>query len=483
MTTPVFAVVGRVNKGKSSVVATLAEDPAVAIAPRPGTTRTATRFPVEVDGRVLFELVDTPGFEEADRALAWLQSAPVSPAERPARVRAFVDAHAGTDDFIEERTLLTPILAGAAILYVVDGAHPYRPNHQAEMEILRWTGRPGMALINRIGDGDHTETWRAALKQSFDVVRVFDAHHASFAERIALLRAFRALDDDAGPALEAAIDAMLAERRRRRAEAALQITDLLVDATTLTLTETAPDAQGLSDRRAELEQRFHARLRDREQAARRRVEQLYHHRATWTQRELDRPVFAEDLFAERTWQQLGLTDGQLLTAATGAGAAVGGAIDAAVGGASFLAGTAIGAAVGLVSGLARLGRRFATATPGERAHDLGRRLTTPGGRPYRIGPHQNPNFPFVLLDRALLHYADVAARAHARQDRPTVPEARPSAALDAELRKTLAATFDKLRKTWQDVDHETRDRLYRLIADRLEALDPAAAVAPRSTPS
>ncbi|MCB9528958.1 MAG: GTPase/DUF3482 domain-containing protein [bacterium] len=483
MTTPVFAVVGRVNKGKSSVVATLAEDPAVAIAPRPGTTRTATRFPVAVDGRVLFELVDTPGFEEADRALAWLKAEAVSPAERPARVRHFVDAHAGTDDFIEERTLLAPILRGASILYVVDGAHPYRPNHQAEMEILRWTGRPGMALINRTGDGDHTETWRAALKQSFDVVRVFDAHHASFAERIALFRAFRALDDDAGPALEAAIDALLAERRRRRAEAAHEITDLLVDATTLTLTETAPDQADLAGRRAELEARFHARLRDREQAARRRVEQLYHHRATWTEGELDRPVFDEDLFAERTWQQLGLTDGQIIAATTSAGAAVGGAIDAAVGGASFLAGTAIGAAVGLFGGLARLGRRYATATPGERAADLGRRLTTPGGRPYRIGPHQNPNFPFILLDRALLHYTDVAARAHARQDRPRLPDARPSAALDPDTRKALAALFATLRKTWQDVDHQTRDHLYRHVADRLEAADPAAPIAPRLPPS
>ena len=33
---PTFAVVGRVNKGKSSVLATLAEDDSVRVDPRPG---------------------------------------------------------------------------------------------------------------------------------------------------------------------------------------------------------------------------------------------------------------------------------------------------------------------------------------------------------------------------------------------------------------------------------------------------------------
>ena len=51
------------------------------------------------------------------------------------------------------------------------------------MEILRWTGRPRMALINKIGGDDHVEEWRRALSQYFNVVRMFDAHRSGFAER------------------------------------------------------------------------------------------------------------------------------------------------------------------------------------------------------------------------------------------------------------------------------------------------------------
>ena len=140
---PRFAVVGRVNKGKSSIVATLAEDDSVRIDARPGTTTEVREYPVRVDGRTLYVLVDTPGFEDAPRALAWLRSREVTAAERPARVAELVRAFEGTDELREERRLLAPILAGASVLYVVDGAHPYRPNYEAEMEILRWAGRPG----------------------------------------------------------------------------------------------------------------------------------------------------------------------------------------------------------------------------------------------------------------------------------------------------------------------------------------------------
>ena len=61
-TVPTFAVVGRVNKGKSSVIASLIENDRVKISPRPGTTTECVRYDVAVDGQTLFSVIDTPGF-------------------------------------------------------------------------------------------------------------------------------------------------------------------------------------------------------------------------------------------------------------------------------------------------------------------------------------------------------------------------------------------------------------------------------------
>ncbi len=466
MTAPVFAVVGRVNKGKSSIIATLAEDPRVAISPDPGTTRTCTEFPVRVDGELLFTLVDTPGFEEADRALAWLRERETDAASRARLVAELVEAHSG-DDLVDERRLLAPVLAGASILYVVDGARPFRANYEAEMEVLRWTGRPRMALVNRIGPGDHAEEWRAALGQYFSVVRDFDAHHAGFAERLSLLRAFGELDEGLRAPAARAVEALVAERERRRAESAGLITELLVDACTLTLEARADTADALGDIRADLEARFHDALRERERAARAAVAALYHHPGSWDEAELDRPTYEADLFAKRTWEGLGLTPGQLLAATTTTGALSGGTVDAMVGAASFMTGAAIGAAAGFGFGLLQLGKRYAEAKPADALRDAFGK----GRRRFRVGPHAHPNFPFVVLDRAVLHFSAVAHRTHARQDAPRVEGRGPVADLERPRRDALSKQFAKVRKRWKDPPREAIDAIHAEVAMLLAVED------------
>ena len=95
MNTPVFAVVGHPNKGKSSLVATLARDPSVAIGAAPGTTVHTRRFPMRVAGETLYELADTPGFQRARAALEWMKGHEDGTASRPAVVERFLHEHAG----------------------------------------------------------------------------------------------------------------------------------------------------------------------------------------------------------------------------------------------------------------------------------------------------------------------------------------------------------------------------------------------------
>ena len=75
---PKFAVVGHPNKGKSSIVATLSQNDAIAIALEPGTTRAQQSYPLRVDDKILYTLVDTPGFQRPRRVLEWLEAHSVS---------------------------------------------------------------------------------------------------------------------------------------------------------------------------------------------------------------------------------------------------------------------------------------------------------------------------------------------------------------------------------------------------------------------
>ncbi|MBN1517672.1 GTPase/DUF3482 domain-containing protein [Candidatus Sumerlaeota bacterium] len=399
-----FAVVGHVNKGKSSIVSTLAEDDSVAIAREAGTTIECREFPLRIDGRTLFTLIDTPGFEQARHALAWLREHESGAAGRPAAVRRFLEEHAATGRFPEECKLLRPIVDGAGILYVVDGSRPYSPEYETEMEILAWTGQPRMALINRISEADHSESWRAALDQYFSIVREFNAKQAGFEERLKLLRAFRELREDMSAELDEAIAALNRERERRLRESCRAIAAMLADMLSLTLVERAA-GDPTESQRENLEKRFLEQLRLRERRCRDEIEDIYQHRRIERQEE-NLALLDEDLFAESTWLRLGLSRNQLAVSGMISGGLIGGGIDAALSGATFMTGALVGGAIGGVS---------AWLTADALAHTKIAGISLGGGQ-LKAGPVKNQQFPWIALDRALLHLNALRNRAHACRD-------------------------------------------------------------------
>jgi hypothetical protein len=437
MSVPRFAVVGHPNKGKSSIVATLAEDDAVNISPLPGTTAAARAYPLRVDGETLYELVDTPGFQRPRDVLDWLRRHERGAEARPTVVAELVEAHRDDPLFHDERELLAPIVAGAGILYVVDGSRPYGREYEAEMEVLRWTGRPRMALINMIGAGDHVGEWQTALGQYFAIVRVFDAQRADFETRIELLRAFGALDESWQPQLRRAADVLIAERARRRKRAALEIAALLRDALTLTERAATEHDRPAADEVARLRTRLEARVAKREERTRAAVQEIYLHRAV-PREEASASLLDADVFSATTFSAFGLSTAQL--AATGAvsGTAAAGSIDLLLGGASLGLAAAMGAVVG-GAGAVLGARRLA------KARVLGQRL---GGRELVVGPVVAPNFPWVLLGRAVLHQRLVAERNHARRETFLLDvhaDARLADSIDAAARRRLVRLFKELR--------------------------------------
>lgn len=464
---PTFAVIGRVNKGKSSIVSTLAEDDSVVIDKFPGTTRYCQEFPVRVDGQTLMILIDTPGFQQAPRALAWLRKNEDSVMNRREVVARFVDKFHNSKEFVDECRLLTPILAGAGILYVVDGAKPFRKHYEAEMEILRWTGQPRMALINKIGAGDYSHEWQPALDQYFSVVRSFNAHHVGFTDRIRLLKAFRELHEPWRAALDQSIQYLESEWHRRKQVAANIIARLLIDE----LTYSKELAIGKNDRpeyhKHRIETQFHDYLRQREQKARKEIERLYQHLKVETDEpELERPIFEQDLFAESTWKLLGLNPQQLIALGAVAGATVGGVIDASLGGASFMMGSVIGGTIGGASALYFSARRFATI------ENISRMFQ--GARLLRIGPHKNQNFPWVLVDRALLHYHSMRDLAHSRREIISLSgdhKMSVVAQLAGWHRKELSGLFSAIRKKNTEaaslLEQELEKSLLKIIEQEL----------------
>ncbi|CAN0595760.1 unnamed protein product, partial [Ectocarpus sp. 12 AP-2014] len=284
------------------------------------------------------------------RVLAWLEAHSVSASDRAETVAAFVTQHRDNPRFNDECELLAPLIKGAGIIYVVDGSVPYSAEHEAEMTILRWTGRPSLALINSIGPDDYSDTWQAALGQFFQVVRKFNAVRAPFDQHLGLLRAFGQLEPAWERPLEQATRFLAQQRDQRKRQAAALIARALEDLMsfqekrTLTLNQVAGTSdENLADG---LRRRWYQRQRQREQTLRVSVEHLYQHNRIQRQEAELEWHNEHDLFSEDSRKVWAVNKRYLATAGFGAGAAGGAGIDALTLGHSLGAGALVGGLIG-----------------------------------------------------------------------------------------------------------------------------------------
>ncbi|MGC4000847.1 MAG: DUF3482 domain-containing protein [Anaeromyxobacter sp.] len=442
----VLAFVGRPGQGTSSAVAALVQAE-TGIGAAPFTTAAPRRWPLPADGTPLLEVVDLPGMEDAARALHWMGAALATPEARRARALDLLAAHAGAE-FAAERSALEAVAAGACPVHVVDGSRPFRPNHLADADLLAWAGPPGVLLVVRAGGSeDHCAAWLAALADRYPSRLALDLTVPGPAGRAALLEAVALARPAWRPALAEVERALGRRRSALRSQAATIVARLLVDQLTHAEELSVDRDEPLEPRRAELEERFHRHLSRREAEARAAVEQLYGFApGTVEAGALAAPVWLRDLFAEDTWTTLGLSPRQQVVAAAMAGAATGLAADAATGGASLGAGAAIGAAVGAGAAAWNLSRRRLRAHEAGPVASMRRALDAlfTSSRTTRlvIGPHDGASFPWVLLERAALHHAAVAARSHARRGADVVAAAAP------EPERRDDATVERLERVF-----------------------------------
>ena len=401
---PEYAVLGHPNEGKSSVVSTLAEDDTVKVSATPGETRRCQSFPVMVDGEEIIRFTDTPGFQVPGKTLAWFREYSGNPAEI---VRAFIAAHEGDPLYADECELLSPVARGAGILYVVDASRPVRRNDRAEMEILRMTGCPRMAIINsKRGEVDHTESWKNEFRRSFNAFRVFNAHNANYAERLLLLESLKGIDQDWERALERVITAYRDDWARRNLLCSRLMAGLLGEALRHTTTRRWDGKGGEKPLREALLGTYQKEIAAIEKEAQQKIRRLFKHNI-FNLYLPEQSILHHDLFDSRTWQVLGLSPKQLVAAAAAAGGAIGACLDLAAAGLSFGIFTALGSIAAAGSALAG-GEKIA------RTRVVGVPL---GGYRMAVGPAGSVQFLYVLLDRALLFYAHVINWAHGRRER------------------------------------------------------------------
>jgi GTPase Era involved in 16S rRNA processing len=399
---PKFAVVGHPNKGKSSIVSSLALDDSVQISDTPGTTTKKRSFPLTVDGKIIYELFDTPGFQRARKVLAWLEGHNVSADKKHEVVQQFIHTFKKDPKFNDEIELLEPIMKGAGIIYVVDASKPYGEEYEAEMDILRWTGQPSMALINHIEEDDYTLEWKRALGHYFKIVRTYDPMNISLAQHISILESMAQLKEEWTASVKASITLFEKYHAQMLERSAAVIAKVIYKSVSLVEKLIFSGLDATEGDKSRVEEKYKERLRVLERSAQKNIESIWNHDKLQKEQQ-SLPLEGMDLFSEETASVFGLSRKELLVTAAASGAATGAGVDLLFAGSTLLLGAGIGAVIGGV------GAFFAFNELSE-VKVLGQTL---GKRYLEMGPMENRNFPYILLGRTIYHTTQVAKRSHA----------------------------------------------------------------------
>jgi hypothetical protein len=258
--------------------------------------------------------------------------------------------------------------------------------------------------------------WKSEFRKHFNAIKVFNAHRATYAERIELLENLKSIDQDWAPALEIVISAFREDWRERNALTADIICDMLEDCLGYEITRNFTDRTDEAALKRRIREEYNRAIEKIEEKAHQKIRRLFKHNI-FNYELPPHSILHEDLFAEKTWQILGLTPKQLIATAAVTGGAIG--VFSSIGG-------LLGAGWAALGG----GKKLAGSKV------VGMNL---GGQQIRIGPIDN----YVLLDRALIFYSHIINWAHGRRD---YPSGRPISEQPVSTGLTTAEWNDKTKR-------------------------------------
>ena len=426
---PKFAVVGHPNKGKSTIVSALAMDDSVAISNTPGTTTKAKEYSLKVDGKTIYTLIDTPGFQRPRLILEYLEKKKNVPANKRFEIlKEFIKEFENDKRFADDIELLRPIANGAGIIYVVDASKPYSLEFELDMRILSYASNPSMAILNFIDkQKDYSNEWKEVLNHYFKLVKRFNPMRSDINEYINLLEAIGHLNESWQPNIKEAIEAFKKLYNQRVKKSADEISNLVFKI--LEYKKKIAIKDDSKEVREKLEREFIEDIKNFEKKFFKNIKNIWdHNRINVDSKEFNFNNI--ELFSKESEEYFGLSKKEIITYSSLLGAAIGGGVDAALLGHTIFLGAVVGGVIGSIGGYMSLEKLSEIKVLGM---ELGKKYL-------EIGPIKNINFAFIVLNRALIFTKAIATLSYAKRDDLLINESKEI--LDSSLKRL----FFKLHK-------------------------------------
>jgi GTPase Era involved in 16S rRNA processing len=234
--TPTFVITGAPNKGKSTFVKAMTNNPNVVVKSTAGTTVESKPYSYlkkdqEGNKKKLLTLWDTPGFENQaevyEIVTEWKRESKESATEIISR---YIETYKDDSNHKFEVEILKPLRQFACIVYVADCSNSFsEDDYLREIQLLKFTNYPRIAILNPIDGHDHIESWREGLREYFHTIKVFNPHTTTFNEKLSTLGALSHLHDEWEKPINQVIYTLREEREHILEESARIIRKTVID--------------------------------------------------------------------------------------------------------------------------------------------------------------------------------------------------------------------------------------------------------------
>ncbi|MEX0646718.1 MAG: DUF3482 domain-containing protein [Balneolaceae bacterium] len=222
--TPVFVVTGAPNKGKSTFLKAMTNDPGIKVdeVARTTTSSKPYHFKSGPDGETLLTLWDTPGFENAAGVYEIIRNWESKSSEKPLElIRRYVETYQDDPYHQYETEIFKPLTGFACIIYIADCSKSFSSaDYLREIQLLQFTNLPRIAILNPIDGDQHLDSWREGLRAYFHNIKVFNPHKTTFDEKLSILGALSHLHDEWEKQINGVIDKLKQDREQVLRESA-----------------------------------------------------------------------------------------------------------------------------------------------------------------------------------------------------------------------------------------------------------------------
>ena len=161
-----FAVIGKPNSGKSSLISALIFSDEVEVSSEVGTTTKSTNWEYKYKNQTICSFYDTPGFEQARKLYTYYNDNISSYGSQA--LRDFIEQYKNDESTKKDTEIIKAVLDSDYIIFIIDVSRNFNQNTIGyELEIIsKIIDKPTLILLNHSHQDNSFEAeWRTALAQ------------------------------------------------------------------------------------------------------------------------------------------------------------------------------------------------------------------------------------------------------------------------------------------------------------------------------